>query len=248
MLLLSAGKYDNYYWTYILNTLQEWTDEGELSKKTNNSVFIGNTTIENILAGIVNCGVRDVGIGSIRWKGDAFETKSATIDGLIVKGKLLTSAGKSSEMQLKYGQNDWLVTYDYSKTVGVPFLPWRWTLQAGVNENLILNTEVQIVTIELGSQMETRDAFSLNQILQSATVLNRIVLTNNAKYFLVSNGVAVKFEKVPSGLPLSSSELPKVSRQHVNIARGVIVVLIFSLLIYVIFRRVTNKRYKPKMD
>jgi hypothetical protein len=137
-----------------------------------------------------------------------------------------------------------LVTYDYSKFVGLEYFPWRWTLEVLDDGKRTPVTEVQILSIELGGERQNRDAFSPKHIPQLATVANRVVLTNKEMYREVSNGVNVKLEPVQRGKPLSGSSRPlgQVGYRGISIVRTLLLVVVMVPLLCFFFRKVVNTK------
>ncbi len=236
--LINAGRFDNYYWFVAANNFQEWTDIGEYGNEKSNLVFSVNKRICGSIGDVLNFGVRNAAIGSIKWKGSTFDAVSETDASIKIKGTLVSAEGKPSKMILKYGPFDWLVTYYYERPFGMACLPSRWTLQTYNKGTPVLVSEVRILEFELmASKSDNKAAFLAGNVPFLSQVGNRIVLTNKQAYVLSSNGLAEA--KVGLPLPQFTASNREFSHHAMRVLLGVV---LMSPLAYFLIQRIKAQK------
>ncbi len=240
--LMSAGCYDDYYWFIGSNNFQEWTADGNSAKRKENPVYTVNQSIMGNLADIMNLGVRNAEIGSIKWQGDSFQTKSVMDSSLEIQGTLSSSNGRPTQMTLKYGQFDWLVTYYYAKPFGLVFLPSGWTIYFVDNGKKMKYMDVQILDFDvMAEKSENRDEFLPKKISNIEKVKYHIIFSNGVAYASESNSLV----RVPMSIPLVHFSSKNNDTVRL-VARSLIVIIFLTPLAYLAARQMKQTKNKTK--
>lgn len=236
--LINAGRFENYYWFIAANNFQEWTDIGEYGIEKSNLVFAVNKRICGSIGDVLNFGVRNAPVGSIKWKGSTFHVVSETDASINIEGTLVSADGKPSKMILKYGAFEWLVTYFYERPFGMACLPSRWTLQTFNKGTPVFVSEVRILEFELmANKSDNKAAFLPGNVPFLSQVGNRIVLTNKKAYVVSSNGLG----EANVGLPLP--QFTESNREFLHQAmRMLLGIILMSPVGYFLIQRIKSSK------
>jgi hypothetical protein len=202
------GRYENYYWHAAGDNFHETTDAG--TNKDGKTNPVRKTSIglcDSTLGSVLNFGIGNVNIGSLKWHDNTFEKIADTERPVLVKGTLSVAQGAPSQLKLSYGQYHWLIVYDYSIPMKPGFLPSGWTAYTIDEQGKpIPSSEVQIISCRIGrKQNKDRNAFLPKNVPYLEQIKCKSVYTNGEEFLVTSNGLV----KPLVGLPLPFFSQPK---------------------------------------
>jgi hypothetical protein len=188
--LISLGRFGNYYWLACADNFQETTATEPLD--TPNPVRTATLKqYDTILGSVLNLGIANVDVGTLKWKGTTFETMSNADKPVRVKGTLTLSGDAPSQLRLSYDNYNWLVSYDYSIPMKPGYLPSGWTTRV-FNEQgrAIPNVEVQILSCRLGHRpSKNRNDFLPKNVPFLDQIKHKSIYTNGFQYLVTPNGL-----------------------------------------------------------
>lgn len=200
-LLSCLGRYENYYWNVTGNHFHETTDTQGTKDGESNPVRHANKALcDATLDSILNFGINNVSIGSIKWHDNAFEKMSDSEKPVLIKGSLTLSHSAPSQLRLNYGPYRWLVVYDYSIPMTPGFLPSGWTTYTMDEEGKpVFFSEVQILSCQIGNRRnKDRSVFLPKNVPFLDQVKCKSIYTNGEEFLATTNGLV----KPAVGLPL----------------------------------------------
>jgi hypothetical protein len=147
------GHFGSNYWYYGLagHDLTSWTDDGSQRKDRTNSAYYSSRVAEDIISEVLNVGVRNAKVGSLRWARDNFECTS-DMTGATMRGSLIVTNGTPAELRYLLSSKDsnvypYTVSLGYTKDLGIPF-PDSIRVYSEKEHKRVLLRECEIVKLE----------------------------------------------------------------------------------------------------
>ncbi len=221
-------------------TLILWHDDGSPPPRKA-SVNFAESSVSYLtyrLAEVLNMGVFNLGISSIRWQGDTFSATNSKI-GLRFHGLLHASPDgipSHLDLQAQIGTNSraLAVLYSFDRDTGLPYLPNQIRVTESMAGKERERALIKIKSIKLASQPAAEEAFLPKTNLLGVPVQLRFY-TNGAYYALSDNGRLVRS-------PLAANHYRNVEPSR---RAYLVVCAAVSLAIFVLMARAKSKTNQP---
>lgn len=249
--LFRSGKYDDFYWQSLneIDFCSYRSADGNIVADTNsqftkkNSVYNTYVTARSWLADILNMGIMDVGVGSIKWVGNSFDALSQGTGGKILGVLSETQDGKPLEMRLQYLHENsvyhYSVMYFFEADIGLSFIPSRimTTFQDEGTNRFI--SKIVIKSLKTSETPLGAAAFDFKHLVRSGKS-QLFTFTNDAMFAVSTNGLT-------SVLPLSARKpLPGRADRNISLLLFLIATACFPPVLLLIKKLKQNKKGNHK--
>lgn len=191
----ATGHYENYYWDFIgkNKTLTEWEDKSDSPKDSHNGSYSASLSAIDDVSRVLNIGIPNLGIGTIKWQGDTFEAAS-DLTGARKHGTLIRSAtGYAEKLTLKeelHGKASEIeIVYSYPTNLELPFFPSKLSASLIEGDKKVLLEEIFVSSLKISKLPLEAKLFGPDSSM-SKYVSWRYKQISNSLYLDTPNGLA----------------------------------------------------------
>jgi hypothetical protein len=241
----SFGKCDGHYWYLRGTTLQEETQSASKYQGSNHLAGTVDALGKGILSKVLNLGVQNIGIGTIRWDGDGFEAASVAVPGVRIVGKADFEGRGLSRLNLLYNQHSLRVDYFYQEDapLSLRFLPNRFVTHSLSGAKGVTICEAEILCIQVGSAPLEAAYFAPNgegDKVEVAGVVHALH-TSVAYRWQHTNGVVLE-EKGGKVQAVARWTPPPERKTSSGWARFALLVVMIAPALWLLARRTSKRR------